>query len=160
MHWAGWQNDTAPFFALADVFVCPSRHEPLGNVILEAWQHRLPVLSTHNEGARELVREGENALLAQIADPAGLADGLQRLLAPSPAARQRLADAGHETVQREHSEQGVVSAYLAMYEGLRRQAWASLECRHDADARERDLHEVGHVRARIRELPARGRGRH
>jgi glycosyltransferase involved in cell wall biosynthesis len=114
VYWAGWQNDTSPFFAQGDVFVCPSRHEPLGNVILEAWQHRLPVLSTRNEGARELVTEGENALLAPLNDPAGLAEALKRMLALSPTERKRLADAGHAVVQREHSEQGVVAAYLAM----------------------------------------------
>lgn len=119
VHWAGWQNDTTPYFALGDVFVCPSRHEPLGNVILEAWQHRLPVLSTRNEGARELVREGENALLAPLNDAAGLAEALRRMLHLGQAERDRLAAAGHATVQREHSEQGVVAAYLAMYEQLR-----------------------------------------
>ncbi len=119
VHWAGWQNDTTPYFALGDVFVCPSRHEPLGNVILEAWQHRLPVLSTRNEGAHELVSEGENALLAPLNDPAGLADALRRMLASSAAELARLADAGHATAQREHGEQAVVAAYLALYEGLR-----------------------------------------
>lgn len=119
VHWAGWQNDTTPYFALGDVFVCPSRHEPLGNVILEAWQHRLPVLSTRNEGAQELVRDGENALLAPLNDPAGLAEALRRMLALPAAERERLAAAGHATVQREHSEQAVVAAYLDMYERLR-----------------------------------------
>jgi glycosyltransferase involved in cell wall biosynthesis len=120
VHWAGWQNDTTPFFALGDVFVCPSRHEPLGNVILEAWQHRLPVLSTRNEGAQSLVRDGQNALLAPLADPAGLGQALQRMLAMSPAERDRLAEAGHVTVLREHHEDAVVAAYLALYEQLRR----------------------------------------
>jgi len=119
VHWAGWQNDTTPFFALGDVFVCPSRHEPLGNVILEAWQHRLPVLSTANEGARELVRDGDNALLAPLNDPAGLAVALRRMLGLSAAERERLAAAGRATVQREHGEQRVVAAYLALYERLR-----------------------------------------
>ena len=122
VRWAGWQNDTTPFFALGDVFVCPSRHEPLGNVILEAWQHRLPVLSTRNEGAHELVRDGENALLAPLNDPPGLAEALRRMLDLSPAERERLAAAGHATVQQEHSESVVLSAYLAMYDRLRRPA--------------------------------------
>lgn len=116
---AGWQNDTTPYYALGDVFVCPSRHEPLGNVILEAWQHRLPVLSTRNEGARELVSEGDNALLAPLQDPAGLAQGLRHMLALSGAEREQLAAAGHATVQREHSERAVVGAYLDLYDKLR-----------------------------------------
>ena len=32
----GWREDTAALLAGADVFVCPSRHEPLGNVVIEA----------------------------------------------------------------------------------------------------------------------------
>jgi L-malate glycosyltransferase len=119
VHWAGWQNDTTPYFALGDMFVCPSRHEPLGNVILEAWQHSLPVLSTRNEGAQSLLRDGENGLLAPLADPAGLAQAMQRMLAMSAAERQRLAEAGHATLQREHHEDAVVAAYLALYEQLR-----------------------------------------
>ena len=119
VRWAGWQNDPTPFFALGDVFVCPSRHEPLGNVILEAWQHRLPVLSTRNEGAQALVQDGDNAVLAPLADPPGLAEAMKRLLAMDAGERKRLADAGHATVQREHHEDAVVAAYLAMYQQLR-----------------------------------------
>ena len=118
VHWAGWQDDPEPFYALADLFVCPSRHEPLGNVILEAWTHRLPVLSTRNEGAQELVEPGRNALLAPLADPAGLAEGLAALLALDASARERLADAGHATVQREHGERAVLDAYLHLYARL------------------------------------------
>lgn len=116
--WAGWQNDTAPFYALADVFVCPSRREPLGNVILEAWQHRLPVLSTRNEGASALLQDGENGLLAPLSDPAGLAEALTRLLAMDPEARARLAEAGHATLQRDHRESAVLAAYLDLYARL------------------------------------------
>lgn len=119
VRWAGWQDDPTPFFAISDVFVCPSRHEPLGNVILEAWQHRVPVLSTRNEGARELIREGENALLAPLADAAGLAEALNKLVAMGAPERQRLAEAGWNTVQQEHHESAVVAAYLAMYQKLR-----------------------------------------
>lgn len=118
VHWAGWQDDPEPFYALADLFVCPSRHEPLGNVILEAWTHRLPVLSTRNEGAQELVDPGRNALLAPVADPAGLAEGLDALLALNAPARARLAAEGHATVQREHGEQAVIDAYLRLYARL------------------------------------------
>lgn len=119
--WAGWQNDTAPFYALGEVFVCPSRHEPLGNVILEAWAHRRPVLSTSNEGARELVHDGQDALLTPLADPEALAAGLLKMVSMDDDLRQRLADAGHATVQREHHEQAVVAAYLDLYKGRFRQ---------------------------------------
>jgi len=118
LRWAGWQNDPTPYYALADWFVCPSRHEPLGNVILEAWQHRLPVLSTRNEGALELIEDGGNALLAPLNDGAALGDALAAALALPAAERERLAAAGYHTVQREHNEAAVVNAYLYLYERL------------------------------------------
>jgi len=119
VHWAGWQDDPTPFYALGDVFVCPSRHEPLGNVILEAWQHQRPVLSTLNEGAQELAQDGHNALLAPLNDPPALAAVLRRMLALSDDERAALAAAGHATAQREHREDAVLAAYLALYEQLR-----------------------------------------
>lgn len=119
LRWAGWQNDVAPYYRLADLFVCPSRHEPLGNVILEAWRHELPVVSTRNEGALELVRDGVNGLLAPCEDPAGLAATLELVLAAHPDRRAQLAENGSATVQRDHNESAVLAAYLALYEQLR-----------------------------------------
>ena len=116
--WAGWQNDTAPFYGLADVFVCPSRREPLGNVILEAWRHRLPVLSTRNEGASVLIEPGVNGLLAPLNDAAGLAEALSQLLALDGEQRAQLAEAGLATLQRDHDEAAVLAAYLRLYATL------------------------------------------
>lgn len=118
VHWTGWVNDPAPCYALADLFVCPSRHEPLGNVILEAWAHERPVVSTRHEGAREIATDGVDALLAPMADPAGLAAALQRALDLGDAGRARLGQAGWITSQREHGEEQVVAAYLGLYERI------------------------------------------
>ncbi|WJW75269.1 glycosyltransferase [Thiohalobacter sp. IOR34] len=117
IHWAGWIDDPSPCFRLAELFVCPSRHEPLGNVILEAWAEGLPVLTTASQGARELVTPGENGLLAGIGDIPGLAAGMQRLLEDAPLA-QRLAEAGLSEVRTRHSREAVVGAYLDLYRRL------------------------------------------
>lgn len=123
--WLGWQEDPQPFYAMADAFVCPSRHEPLGNVILEAWTHRVPVLSTCNEGASQLIMPGRNGLLAPIANPVALADGMLRLLSLPPRQRQAMIEAGHATAADEHGEQAVVHAYLGLYRRLSRKGSAS-----------------------------------
>lgn len=119
VHFLGWQQNPTPYFRLADALVCPSRHEPLGNVILEGWSHARPVLSTANEGASELIRDGDNGLICPLADPAGLAAGLERLLALSAEARARLAANGRATLDAEHGQAAVIERYLALYEQLR-----------------------------------------
>lgn len=117
IRFVGWQNDPVPYFKQADVFVCPSRHEPLGNILLEAWTHALPVLSTLNEGARELVKADVNALTVQTASPSDMAEGLQRMLKLSPEKRQSLIAEGFKTVEF-HSEDAVIKAYIELYDKL------------------------------------------
>ncbi len=118
-HWAGWLADPAPWYRLADLFVVPSTHETLGNVILEAWAARLPVVSTTTPGALELVSDGVNGLLCPTGNPTMLAARC-RELAESGEAGERLALAGADELARHHSRDAVVAAYLAMYRQLGR----------------------------------------
>lgn len=118
VRWLGWQNPPDPFYALADAFVCPSRHEPLGNVILEAWNHRLPVVSTRSDGAVELIEEGHNGLLCECRDDKGLAGRIQSLLSATDEQRRSLGDAGHEYLRSRYSRAAILDAYLTLYERL------------------------------------------
>ncbi len=122
VHWIGWKNDPTPYYQLADAFVCASVHEPLGNVILEAWANRVPLVSTRAQGPLELVRDGVNGLLAPVNDPSGLAEVLNAALALEAPARVRLVEAGYEEVHRNYSESAIVDAYTALYADLRRGA--------------------------------------
>ncbi len=115
--WAGWQSDPGPAYAVADLFVCPSRHEPLGNVILEAWAHGKAVLSTASQGACELIIDGENGELSPVDEPAPLAAAMERLLRDE-AAREALARAGLEGVQRKFTRERIVARYLEVYAEL------------------------------------------
>lgn len=116
--WPGWQDDPLPYYDLAHIFVCPSSRETLGNVILEAWSHRLPVVSTATSGARELIRDGENGRLVPCGDPGLLAEQLIALIREGEPAWQKLAEQGLATLAQNHSRQSVVSAYLEMYREL------------------------------------------
>jgi len=119
--WVGWQNNPDPFYELADIFVCASREEPLGNVILEAWSHKLPVIATRTPGPLELITEGENGYLIPIGEPSLLAEALNAILRETSAKLQELGAKGFETVISRHSKEAVVKAYLEMYEILQQQ---------------------------------------
>jgi glycosyltransferase involved in cell wall biosynthesis len=76
--------------------------EPWGLVPLEAMARGRPVAATGRGGSGEYLRDGENALLFEAGDPAGLARAVARL-AEDPALRERLREAGLETAPR-HTE--------------------------------------------------------
>ena len=122
VRWAGWQDQPAAFYQLADLFVCSSVSETLGNVILEAWVNRALVVSTRAQGPLELIEDGVNGLLAPLADPAGLAAVLNTALALDKARRARMIEAGEAEVARHYSEAAIVAAYIGLYTRLRDQA--------------------------------------
>jgi glycosyltransferase involved in cell wall biosynthesis len=66
-------------FKSADVVCVPSRNEPFGIVILEAWSATKPVVATRNGGPAEFVRDGETGV--SVCDEAGsIAAGLSTAL--------------------------------------------------------------------------------
>ncbi len=58
----GYQNGgfLKDLFKACDVVVVPSRNEPFGIVVLEAWSAGKPVVATHNGGPSEFVWHGVN----------------------------------------------------------------------------------------------------
>jgi glycosyltransferase involved in cell wall biosynthesis len=119
IRWAGWQSDPKSFFAAADAVVMPSTHEPLGNVILEAWAANAPVVASRSEGPLWLIKQGENGLLFDIGDATGLADALSTLQA-EPDYGRKLVAGGQTTLAATFSEDAVCSDYLELFrEGLR-----------------------------------------
>jgi len=114
VRFAGWQHDPRPFVAASDVFAMASSHEPLGNVVLEAWAQRVPVVSTRSEGPLWFMRDGENGLFADIGDHEGFADAFTRIFA-NPELADTLAAGGAKSLIEQFSEDVVADAYLKLF---------------------------------------------
>ena len=110
----GWRNDRASLFKTADFCVYPSREEPFGNVVVEAWASGTALLTTASTGPRWLVRDGEDALMTPVDDVEALVDGIKKLIA-SPALRASLAAAGRRRVADEFSEPAIVARYIELF---------------------------------------------
>src|SRR5207302_3598545 len=85
-----------------DVFVLPSRHEPFGIVVLEAWSAGKPVVVSEVGGLRHLVTTGENGLLFPTGDASALSGSLEKLLR-APALRAALGGAGRQLASTRYS---------------------------------------------------------
>lgn len=113
----GWLDNPSPFFAIADLFVCPSREEPLGNVILEAWSHHLPVVTTATAAATELIDSGNNGLVCSIQNPAHMAEVINELLG-QPALVDKIKEGGFATLKGHYSKESILSSYQDLYASL------------------------------------------
>ena len=111
----GWRNDRSSLFKTADFCVYPSREEPFGNVVVEAWASGTPLLTTASTGPRWLVRDGKDALMTPVYYGDALAEGMMRLMA-SPEVRASLSAAGRRRVNAEFSEPAIVARYIELFQ--------------------------------------------
>ena len=113
----GWRSDTANLLAAADALICPSRHEPLGNVILEAWAQGKPVIAAASDGPKELITSGKNGFLCAIDNPTNLADKVKMLLADANLAEELVSE-GRQTYERNFSKKIIVKQYTDFFDKL------------------------------------------
>ncbi|MFL1463951.1 glycosyltransferase [Roseococcus sp. DSY-14] len=110
VHLLGWRDDPGALLAACDVFCASSRHEPLGNMVLEAWSAARPVVAAAAQGPRELLSDGETGLLAPLESAPGLAARLAEVLA-SPGRAAALAAAGRAEYLRAHAPAPVLARW-------------------------------------------------
>ncbi|RED52253.1 glycosyltransferase [Aestuariispira insulae] len=111
----GWRDDVPALFGAADIFLCTSRHEPLGNMVIEAWAQGVPVVAANSQGPGQNIRHGVNGLLSPVDRAAPMAANIRNLI-DHPAARVELATGGAESYQDKFTEAKVVQDYLDFFE--------------------------------------------
>ncbi|MFI5093989.1 MAG: glycosyltransferase family 4 protein [Candidatus Acidiferrales bacterium] len=111
---AGAVQDTAPYYAAADVVILPSHREGLPTVILEAQASGKPVIGTCATGIVDVVADGETGLLFPIGDVPALAEAIAKIIGDRGLAT-KLARAGQEQVQRHFRQEQIWQALHREY---------------------------------------------
>lgn len=117
VHFLGWRDDAGALLRAADLFVCSSRIEPLGNMVIEAWSAGCPLVALRAAGPSELIRPGQDGLLTPLEDVAALAGAIAPLLA-DPARAAALAAAGRARFAAEFAAAPVLAAWRRFLAGV------------------------------------------
>ncbi|MDE3206509.1 MAG: glycosyltransferase family 4 protein [Acidobacteriota bacterium] len=107
------REEVAAAMTAATAFVMPSRLEPFGIVVLEAWRAGTPVIASSVGGAPEFVEDGRLGLVVDPHDTAALAGALDRVLA-DPVLRNELGSAGKRAVA-DFSWARIAATYREVY---------------------------------------------
>ena len=115
----GWRSDRAALYKAADLCVYPSREEPFGNVVVEAWSCGVPIVTTASTGPAWLTHNNEDAIVTPVDDVEAFATGIREVIG-SKALTARLVAAGRRRVAEEFSEAAIIQRYIALFEKVRR----------------------------------------
>jgi glycosyltransferase involved in cell wall biosynthesis len=110
----GWVDNISPLAAAADVWLVPSRHEPLGNTVLDAWAHKIPVVAARAAGPESLIEDGQDGLLVPLEDANALAAATLRVK-EEPALREQLKTRGWQTFSTQFTKEVVLRRYMDFY---------------------------------------------
>lgn len=109
--------EVAKLMRSADVFVLPSVEDAYALVVLEAMASGLPVVVTSNNGAAEVVSDGEEGFVVPAGDPEALAERL-RLLAREPDRRRSMGAAARRSVEGAHTWESYGDRVLTRIENV------------------------------------------
>lgn len=113
----GHVNSVMDYFQMTDIFVLPSLQEGMPNALLEAMAFGLPAVATKIGGVVDIIRDGENGLLVNPGDPAGMSAAILRLLG-DPVLARRISTSALETIKSSYSLDCVAPRYIEIYRAL------------------------------------------
>jgi glycosyltransferase involved in cell wall biosynthesis len=93
----GHRDDVADLLAAADAFALPSLYEGFPGAVIEAMALGLPVVASNLPTLREVVDDGNSALLVPARDPRRLAEAIGQVV-DDPETARRLGERGRERV--------------------------------------------------------------
>ena len=107
-------TDVRSCLSQSDIFLLPSLWENCPYSCLEAMAARRAIVSTDQGGMPELIRDGENGLLARSEDPAAFISCLERLI-EDRALRDRLGSAARRTIETSYTDVAIARMSAEYY---------------------------------------------
>ena len=104
----------AQAYATADLFVFPSASETFGNVVLEAFASKTPVIGANKGGVTELIKHGKTGYLCDPYDPSDYIEKITTLL-EHPMLLQTMGERGRQFALKQ-SWDNIFSQLIADYE--------------------------------------------
>ena len=108
-------KDVRPWLWASDIFVMPSREEGFSIALLEALAAELPTVASDIAPCTEIIRDGENGLIAKKDDAEDFARALERMLVMNAEERDQLVQHAQQTI-RNFTPEAIAQKTLAVYQ--------------------------------------------
>jgi len=155
VHFLGFREDVPRILSQTNVFVLSSRREGHPYALLEAMASGCASVATRCNGVEDTVMDGKTALLVNIDDVTGMANGIARL-AQDDKLRGELARAARADIRSRFAAQTCVESLMAVYDDILVSP-RPLASSVGIDLFLRAVHEIGDLGLKVVELEQRVR---
>jgi glycosyltransferase involved in cell wall biosynthesis len=112
-----WSRNISEYLNSSCVLVCPSRHEPFGNIVVDGWAHRIPVVVADTGGPGKIVKHKYNGLKFESENIFDLVSKIKELDS-NATLRKRVVTNGFNEYKKNYSEDVIVSKYLNFFKRI------------------------------------------
>ena len=115
-----WTDNISEFLNSASLLICPSRHEPFGNVVIDGWAHKIPVVVSDTGGPGALVKNSVNGLKFKNEDFFDLIEKVKYLESKKSLVKKLIKN-GYNDYESKFSEQIIINKYIKFFEKIKKQ---------------------------------------
>ena len=117
LHIFDWCDSVSEFYNSADILVCSSIVEPLGNIIIEGWAHKIPVVSANIMGPKFLIRNKFNGLKYKSESLSSFIDSI-KLVSEDKTLKKKIIYNGYMKYKDCFSRTNVLNQYQGFFEKI------------------------------------------
>ena len=114
-----WVEDVSKYYLLADYLICPSRIEPLGNIIIEAWSHKLPVVASNIMGPKRLIKHKVNGMKFEVENVGGLISCLNEINS-NKILKKKIVENAYNDYKKQFSKDVVIKKFKELFKRLKK----------------------------------------
>ena len=113
----GFQEETRPYYAMADCVVLPSYHEGMSNVLLEASAMGRPVITSDIPGCRETVEDGKSGYLCKVKNADMLYAKMKQMVDKSMEERDAMGKCARKRMEKMFDKNRIVEQTVEIISG-------------------------------------------
>ena len=113
----GFQEETRPYYVMADCVVLPSYHEGMSNVLLEASAIGRPVITSDIPGCREAVEDGKSGYLCEVKNADMLFEKMKLMMDKSIDEIEEMGRCARKRMEKLFDKKKIVEKTVAIISG-------------------------------------------
>ena len=114
-----WTSNISEFMNKSSILICPSRHEPFGNIVVDGWAHRIPVVASDTGGPAEMIKHRYNGIKFEKDNVFDLASKIKEIVS-NPILKQKIIKNGFNSFKINYSEDIIVKKYINFFKKIKK----------------------------------------